>query len=108
MDAHGLRLFNTMGRQVESFAAHDRAHMRIHVCEPPVYCVAHIGNARRAVVVDMLVRRLQAQSDALVAARQDARAARDRARADALRADRAALGVAVADADGESRWRMRV
>ncbi|MGY6410858.1 MAG: CysS/YqeB C-terminal domain-containing protein [Alkalilacustris sp.] len=45
--------------------------------------------------------------DALVARRRDARAARDWAQADALRAELAALGVEVEDAGAESRWRMR-
>jgi len=45
--------------------------------------------------------------EVLVAARQQARAAKDWARADALRADLAALGVEVEDAGGATRWRVR-
>ena len=48
-----------------------------------------------------------ARIEALVAKRQQARAARDWARADALRAELDALGVEVEDADGASRWRVR-
>ena len=45
--------------------------------------------------------------EALVIARQQARAAKDWARADALRADLAALGVEVEDTGGATRWRVR-
>lgn len=48
-----------------------------------------------------------ARIEALVAKRAEARAARDWARADTLRAELVELGVEVEDAGGESRWRMR-
>ena len=48
-----------------------------------------------------------ARIEALVAKRQPARAARDWARADALRAELDALGVEVEDTDGATRWRVR-
>jgi cysteinyl-tRNA synthetase len=64
MGAHGLRLFNSMGRQVESITPIDPAHVQMYVCGPTVYCYAHIGNARPAVVFDVLVRRFRALSHA--------------------------------------------
>lgn len=48
-----------------------------------------------------------ARIEALVAKRRQARAARDWARADALREDLHTLGVEVEDTDGASRWRVR-
>jgi len=45
--------------------------------------------------------------ETLVTARQQARAAKDWARADALRADLAELGIEVEDAGGTTRWRVR-
>lgn len=56
-----LRLFNSMGRQVEGFAPRDPAHVRMYVCGPTVYSYAHIGNARPAVVFDVLARVLRKQ-----------------------------------------------
>ncbi|MFV0368885.1 MAG: cysteine--tRNA ligase [Hyphomicrobiaceae bacterium] len=55
-----LRLFNSMGRQVEPFVPHDPGHVRMYVCGPTVYSFAHIGNARPAVVFDVLARVLRA------------------------------------------------
>jgi cysteinyl-tRNA synthetase len=60
MGSHELRLFNSMGRRVERFAPNNPAHVRMYVCGPTVYSYAHIGNARPAVVFDVLVRRLRA------------------------------------------------
>ncbi|SEB01472.1 cysteine--tRNA ligase [Rubrimonas cliftonensis] len=51
-----LRLFNSMGRRVERFVPHDPHHVRMYVCGPTVYSFAHIGNARPAVVFDVLAR----------------------------------------------------
>lgn len=113
MGGHRLRLFNSMGRKVESFAPHDPAHVRMYVCGPTVYSYAHIGNARPAVVFDVLVRRLRALfprvsyarnitdvDDKIIAASQaggvtcDAIAARF---TDAYQTDLTALGVAPPD-----------
>lgn len=56
-----LRLFNSIGRRVEPLAAQDPDHLRMYVCGPTVCSYAHIGNARPAVVFDLLVRHLRAQ-----------------------------------------------
>jgi cysteinyl-tRNA synthetase len=55
-----LRLFNSMGRKREVVTPHDPDHVRMYVCGPTVYSYAHIGNARPAVIFDMLARRLHA------------------------------------------------
>ena len=64
-----LRLFNSMGRKVEAFAPHDLNHARMYVCGPTVYSFAHIGNARPAVVFDVLARVLRRQVPQLTYAR---------------------------------------
>ncbi|MEM8596784.1 MAG: cysteine--tRNA ligase [Pseudomonadota bacterium] len=56
-----MQLFNSMGRQVEALAPRDPGHLRMYVCGPTVYSFAHIGNARPAVVFDVLARVLRAQ-----------------------------------------------
>ena len=64
-----LWLYNSMGRQVEPFAPHHPDHVRMYVCGPTVYSYAHIGNARPAVVFDVLARVLRAQFPRLTYAR---------------------------------------
>ena len=64
-----LHLFNSMGRKVEPFVANDPDHTRMYVCGPTVYSYAHIGNARPAVVFDVLARVLRAQVPKLTYAR---------------------------------------
>ncbi|MFN3292172.1 MAG: cysteine--tRNA ligase [Gemmobacter sp.] len=110
-----MRLYNSMGRRVEPFVPADPGHVRMYVCGPTVYSWAHIGNARPAVVFDVLARRLRALFPRLTYARNitdvddkiiaaaaaegvgcDAVAARYTA---AYRADLAALGVAPPDVE---------
>ncbi|MEM1381945.1 MAG: cysteine--tRNA ligase, partial [Pseudomonadota bacterium] len=55
-----LKLFNSMGRQLQPFAPREPGHVRMYVCGPTVYSFAHIGNARPAVVFDVLARVLRA------------------------------------------------
>lgn len=64
-----LHLFNSMGRKVEPFVPSDPEHARMYVCGPTVYSYAHIGNARPAVVFDVLARVLRAQAPKLTYAR---------------------------------------
>ncbi len=54
-----LRLYNTLTRKKEAFEPIDPGHVRLYACGPTVYNYAHIGNARMAVVFDLLVRVLQ-------------------------------------------------
>ncbi|HBR68851.1 MAG TPA: cysteine--tRNA ligase [Rhodospirillaceae bacterium] len=49
-----LRLFNSLTRQKEAFKPINPGHIRVYACGPTVYNYAHIGNARMAVVFDLL------------------------------------------------------
>ncbi len=54
-----LRLYNTLTRQKEPFTPIDPSNVRMYVCGPTVYDFAHIGNARPAIVFDVLFRLLR-------------------------------------------------
>jgi Cysteinyl-tRNA synthetase len=54
-----LKIHNTLGNKVEEFNPIDPKHVRVYACGPTVYSYAHIGNARMAVVNDLLVRFLK-------------------------------------------------
>ena len=54
-----MYLHNSLSRRKERFAPLDPQHVRIYVCGPTVYDLAHIGNARPIVVFDVLVRLLR-------------------------------------------------
>ncbi|MFZ1416011.1 MAG: cysteine--tRNA ligase [Defluviicoccus sp.] len=54
-----LRLYNTLAAAKEEFTPLDPANVRMYVCGPTVYDRAHIGNARPAVVFDVLFRLLR-------------------------------------------------
>lgn len=49
-----LKLHNSLTRKKEEFKPLDPAHVRLYACGPTVYNYAHIGNARMAVVFDLL------------------------------------------------------
>ncbi len=51
-----LALYNTLSRQKETFTPSDPKRVTMYVCGPTVYSYAHIGNARPAVVFDVLYR----------------------------------------------------
>ncbi|MEJ1969058.1 MAG: cysteine--tRNA ligase [Rhizomicrobium sp.] len=54
-----IRLYNTLTRSKEDFAPLDASNVRMYVCGPTVYDYAHIGNARPAIVFDVLFRLLR-------------------------------------------------
>jgi len=54
-----LHLHNSLTRRRERFAPLDPEHVRMYVCGPTVYDVPHVGNARPAVVFDVLARLLR-------------------------------------------------
>ena len=54
-----LFLHNTLGNKKEEFVPLNKKHIKIYACGPTVYDYAHIGNARMAVVNDLLVRFLK-------------------------------------------------
>lgn len=54
-----LHLHNSATRRKERFAPIDPSHVRMYVCGPTVYDLAHLGNARPNVVFDVLARLLR-------------------------------------------------
>lgn len=54
-----LQLYNSLTRKKEIFQPLDAANVRLYACGPTVYNYAHIGNARMAVVFDVLARLLK-------------------------------------------------
>src|SRR6476620_548685 len=59
MDDLKLRFTNTLTRAKEDFVPLDADNVRMYVCGPTVYDFAHIGNARPAIVFDVLFRLLR-------------------------------------------------
>ena len=57
--SRSLKLYNTLTRTKEAFSPIDPAAVRMYVCGPTVYDHAHIGNARPAIVFDVLFRLLR-------------------------------------------------
>ena len=64
-----LTLYNTLSRAKEEFVPIAPERVTMYVCGPTVYSYAHIGNARPAVVFDVLVRLLRHQWPTVVFAR---------------------------------------
>src|SRR3954454_3091851 len=54
-----LKLHDTFTREKRVFAPIDPARVRIYVCGPTGYDLAHLGNARRVIVFDVLFRLLR-------------------------------------------------
>ena len=54
-----LILHNSLTRRKERFEPADPAHVRMYVCGPTVYDLAHVGNARPVVVYDVVARLLR-------------------------------------------------
>jgi len=59
-------LYNTLSRRKEEFtpqavASDGRGRVTMYVCGPTVYSAPHIGNARPAVVFDVLARLLRSR-----------------------------------------------
>ena len=64
-----MRLYNSLTRTKTEFVPQDPEHVTLYVCGPTVYSYAHIGNARPAVVFDVLARLLRAEYRKLTYAR---------------------------------------
>ena len=64
-----LTLYNTLSRDKEEFVPIEPDRVTMYVCGPTVYSYAHIGNARPAVVFDVLVRLLRHQWPRVIFAR---------------------------------------
>ena len=54
-----LKLYDTLTREKRVFTPLDPKRVRVYVCGPTVYDFAHIGNARPAIVFDVLFRLLR-------------------------------------------------
>jgi cysteinyl-tRNA synthetase len=54
-----LKFYNTLTREKSAFTPIDPRNVRMYVCGPTVYDYAHIGNARPAIVFDVLFRLLR-------------------------------------------------
>lgn len=61
-----MELFNTATGRKEIFFPQDPERVTMYVCGPTVYSYAHIGNARPAVVFDVLARLLRRRYQKLV------------------------------------------
>lgn len=110
-----MQLYDTRTRQKREFAPQDPARPTMYVCGPTVYSYAHIGNARPAVVFDVLARLLLRRHPGLAYVRNitdiddkiNAAAAAEGVPiasvtvryTEAYHADLAALGVAAPDAE---------
>ncbi|MHB1618113.1 MAG: cysteine--tRNA ligase [Metallibacterium sp.] len=64
-----LQLHNSLTRRVEDFVPLDPQRVTLYVCGPTVYHYIHIGNARPAVVFDLLARLLRRHYPRVVYAR---------------------------------------
>tara|TARA_R110002167_G_scaffold155760_2_gene350235 strand:- start:14498 stop:15892 length:1395 start_codon:yes stop_codon:yes gene_type:complete len=58
-DTNPIHIHDTLSREKRRFVPIDPANVRIYVCGPTVYDLAHIGNARPIVVFDVMVRLLR-------------------------------------------------
>jgi len=58
-EAHPLTLYNSLTREKQQFIPQDPKRVTMYNCGPTVYSYAHIGNARAAVVADVLFRVLR-------------------------------------------------
>ena len=64
-----IHLYNTLSREKQEFKPIDSDRVTMYVCGPTVYNYAHIGNARPAVVFDLLHRLLEFHFPQVVYAR---------------------------------------
>ena len=62
-----IKLYNSLTRRKDGFRPIDSSNVRLYVCGPTVYDLAHVGNARPLIVFDVLFRLLrQTYGDACV------------------------------------------
>lgn len=64
-----IKLHNTLTNKKEAFIPLDDNRVTMYVCGPTVYSYAHIGNARPAVVFDVLIKLLRKEFKHVVYAR---------------------------------------
>jgi len=66
---NSLLLYNTLKREKQVFVPQDPKRVTMYVCGPTVYSYAHIGNARPAVIFDLLYRLLSSLYPTVIYAR---------------------------------------
>ena len=54
----GLKIYNSLSRQLEAFSPLMEGHVSMYSCGPTVYDYIHIGNARTALITDIIRRYL--------------------------------------------------
>ena len=54
----GLKIYNSLSRQLEEFSPLTEGHVSMYSCGPTVYDYIHIGNARTALITDIIRRYL--------------------------------------------------
>jgi len=54
-----IKVHNTLAREKQDFEPIDPKNVRMYVCGPTVYDLAHVGNARPVVVFDTFARLLR-------------------------------------------------
>ena len=64
-----IKLYNTLAKKKQEFVPLNPDCVTMYVCGPTVYSYAHIGNARPAVVFDVLVKLLRKQYKKVIYAR---------------------------------------
>ncbi|TVS12489.1 MAG: cysteine--tRNA ligase [Wenzhouxiangella sp.] len=64
-----IQIYNTLTRRKEVFQPQDPARVTVYACGPTVYNYAHIGNARPAVIFDLLYRVLSRRYPNVIYAR---------------------------------------
>jgi len=64
-----IRIYNTLSREKQVFEPLDPNRVTMYVCGPTVYNYAHVGNARPAIIFDLLYRLLKLHFDTVVYAR---------------------------------------
>lgn len=64
-----IQIYNTLSRRKETFVPIDPERVTLYACGPTVYNYAHIGNARPAVIFDLLYRTLQRRYPKVIYAR---------------------------------------
>jgi len=64
-----LLLYNTLKREKQVFVPQDPERVTLYVCGPTVYNYAHVGNARPAVIFDLLFGLLSSRYPSVVYAR---------------------------------------
>ena len=65
--AMSISLYNTLSRSKEEFIPRENGRVTMYVCGPTVYSYPHIGNARPAVVFDVLARFLRSRYELIYA-----------------------------------------